>query len=87
MKYHSHQDLISDLQQVHQLAGPELSELFSIGESVRNASLTGIRLGRQPGEDKDDLRPLVKMVSSLEVTTFKDMILKIEFSGCKHAWK
>ena len=67
MKYHSHYQLLSDLQEIHKLA-PDMTELFTLGKSVKNRDLTGIRLGLRhhiDSEAKDDeLKPLVKLVKN-----------------------
>lgn len=67
MKYHSQQELISDLESIQKLAGDELAQVFSLGTSVLGANLTGIRLFAQLGEEDDEakLRPLVKLVGNM----------------------
>jgi len=63
MKYHSHDELISDLEGINNLA-PNFTEMFTLGKSILNANLTGIRLGLTQQSEEEDLRPLVKLVVS-----------------------
>ena len=66
MKYHSHDELISDLQGIEKLATSNFAELFTLGKSVLNANLTGIRLrSSTAAAEEDDLRPLVKLVGNM----------------------
>lgn len=65
MKYHSHGELISDLESIQNLAGDELAQVFSLGTSVLGANLTGIRLFAAENEAGSELRPLVKLVGNM----------------------
>ena len=82
MKYHSHQDLISDLQLIHNTY-PEHTRLFSVGKSNDGANLKGIRLSLNIQNFAENstikLRPMVKYVGNMHGNepTGRELIIQV----------
>lgn len=69
MNFHSHQDLINDLDKIA-IAFPNHAKTFRIGKSVNELDLQGIRLSKDIGSFGNrsgniGLRPMVKMVGNM----------------------
>jgi hypothetical protein len=62
MRYHNHAALTSDLEAIRKMS-PQHASLFTLGKSIMEQELLGVRLKNEAIED--DLRPMVKLVGNM----------------------
>ena len=83
MKYHNHPELLADLGLIEK-SYPENVRQFSVGFSIKNQELKGVRLSngvRNHFENSTiDLRPMVKFVGNMHGNepTGRELIIQVK---------
>ena len=83
MKYHNHPELLADLDLIEK-SYPENVRQFSVGFSIKNQELKGVRLSngvRNHFENSTiDLRPMVKFVGNMHGNepTGRELIIQVK---------
>ena len=88
MKYHDHAELLSDLDLIEN-SYPENAKQFSLGFSINNLELKGIRLSngvRYYSENLTiDMRPMVKFIGNINGNepTGRELIIQVKILSKK----